>query len=114
MTTEEALRIAKQLDELQIDPCTVGSAIADDRINETYALLQSRPNITREEFLKVMGLEEEFEENRRHDFICSKINPWGISIVKIINGGKFEKCYRLLEKNPNISKEDFLKKMKLK
>ena len=57
------------LQNLGIDMYAIGAAIDDDNIDKAYQLVQDNPNITKEEFLRTMRIEEYVENTIPHKYI---------------------------------------------
>lgn len=53
------LLVMNYLQSLGIDMITIGKAIEDKNLEKSYLLIQSNPQITKDEFLKRMQIEEE-------------------------------------------------------
>lgn len=56
---EKGISIMDFLQSLGLDMITIGQAIEDNNIERSYQLIQSNPNITKDEFLTKMGIKEE-------------------------------------------------------
>ena len=56
------------LQNLGIDMYAIGAAIDDDNIDKAYQLVQDNPNITKEEFLRTMRIEEYVENTIPHKY----------------------------------------------
>ena len=46
------------LESLELDMITIGRAICDKNLERSYQLIKENPNISKEEFLTAMGIEE--------------------------------------------------------
>ncbi len=51
--------ISNRLKEIECEPITITEAVSDENFDKCYKLLKDNPNITKEEFLSIMGIEED-------------------------------------------------------
>ena len=51
--------VSNYLEKLKVHPITIAMAVADDKYQKSYRIIQENPQITKEEFLKKMELEED-------------------------------------------------------
>lgn len=56
---EKGVAIMDFLQGLGIDMITIGQAIDDKNLEKSFQLIQSNPDITKDEFLTKMGIKEE-------------------------------------------------------
>ncbi len=56
---EKGVAIMDFLQGLGIDMITIGQAIVDKNLEKSFQLIQSNPDITKDEFLTKMGIKEE-------------------------------------------------------
>ncbi len=55
---QKALLVMDYLQGLNTDMIAVGRAISDPNLEKSYQLIKENPKITKEEFLRIMGIEE--------------------------------------------------------
>ena len=55
---EKGIFVMNYLKELDIHPITIAESVSNDNYRKSYQLIQENPNITKEEFLEAMGIEE--------------------------------------------------------
>lgn len=55
---EMGITVMDYLQSLGLNMTTILGAICDGQLEKSYKLIQENPNITKEEFLKKMGIEE--------------------------------------------------------
>ncbi len=55
---EKGTLVSKYLEKKGVHPVTIAEAVSDDNYIKSYKLIQENPNITKEEFLKKMNIEE--------------------------------------------------------
>ncbi len=56
---QKGILVMDYLQSLGVDMTTVGLAIDDRRLEQSYKLIKENPKITKAEFLQAMGIEEE-------------------------------------------------------
>ena len=59
--------ISNRLKEIECEPITITEVICDEYFDKTYKLLKENPNITKEEFLSIMGIEENTFDESDHN-----------------------------------------------
>ena len=52
------ISFSKYLEKLNVHPVTIAESVSDNNYIKSYNLIQENPNITKEEFLKKMNIEE--------------------------------------------------------
>ena len=55
---EKGTLVSNYLEKLNVHPVTIAEAVSDNNYIKSYNLIQENPNITKEEFLKKMNIEE--------------------------------------------------------
>lgn len=56
---QKGMSVMKFLQNLGMNMITVGEAIEDKNLEKSYQIIQQNPQITKEEFLEKMDIEEE-------------------------------------------------------
>lgn len=85
ITWEQYDYIDRRLTEIGCEPMTLVDAICDDNFEKSYQVLMENPNITKEEFLSVMGIEEDSFDDSDHN-------------LRIYKYTYCEKCGQLVDK----------------
>ena len=67
ITWEQYDYIDRRLQEIGCDPMTLIDAICDDNYERSYQVLMDNPDITKEEFLTIMGIEEDTFDESDHN-----------------------------------------------
>lgn len=55
---EKGLLVINYLQNMGLNMSTVGTAIEDNKLEKSYQTIKQNPKITKQEFLKIMGIEE--------------------------------------------------------
>lgn len=55
---QKGMFVMRFLQKLEINMMTIGHAIEDKNLEKSYQTIQNTPQITKEEFLKIMEIEE--------------------------------------------------------
>ena len=56
---QKGISVMNYLQDLGLNMLTIGHAIEDKNLEKSYQLIQQNPKITKDEFLKTMGIKEE-------------------------------------------------------
>ena len=56
---QKGISVMNYLQDLSLNMLTIGHAIEDKNLEKSYQLIQQNPKITKDEFLKTMGIKEE-------------------------------------------------------
>ena len=97
-----------------VDTINILDAVDDDHFEETYQLILDNPDITKEEFLNIMGFEDESIESERRGIICkeakylSSIGFVWMEVVVAADDDNWDIIQRLLQEKPQISRTEFL------
>lgn len=109
---DKAIFVMDYLRGVGLDMTTVGDAICDENLERSYEIITQNPNITKYEFIEQLGIEYDEEEILVHGFLCHLLmNPY--QIMEAMDEDNFEKTLQIMQTQPDISREEFLKVMQL-
>ena len=98
------------LESLGFDTVTILEAICDENLDKSYEIITQNPAINKSEFVEKLGIDYDEEEIRMHDFLC-RLRMYPYQIAEATNEDNYNKTLEIMQKYPNISREEFLEIM---
>ena len=97
-----------------VDTINILDAVDDDHFEETYQLILDNPNITKEDFLSIMGFEDETIYSERGALIGQEYAYWrsiGLTHMEVkmaTDDDNWDIVCRIMQEKPQISRSEFL------
>lgn len=102
--------VTNYLQSIGLDLLTIGEAICDENLQKSYVLIKNNPTIDKLTFVKMMEIEYDEEELALEEFLRRLKMMW-YHIEEALDEDNYDKTLEIFQTNPDISKEEFLKKM---
>lgn len=102
--------VTNYLQNIGLDLLTIGEAICDENLQKSYALIKNNPTIDKLTFVKMMEIEYDEEELALEEFLRRLKMMW-YHIEEALDDDNYDKTLEIFQTTPDISKEEFLKKM---
>lgn len=98
------------LSSIGLDMLTIGDAICDENLEKSYEIITRNPAINKYEFVELLGIDYDEEEILMYRFLCRLQMP-PYYMEEAMNEDNYEKTLEIMKKQPQISREAFLKLM---
>ena len=107
---KKGIAVMDYLESIGLDMETIGDAICDENLEKSYEIITRNPTITKYEFVEKLGIEYDEEEILIHEFLCH-LQMHSYHIAEAMDEDNYEKTLEIMQTQPNISREEFVKVM---
>lgn len=107
---KKGIAVMDYLESIGLDMETIGDAICDENLEKSYEIITRNPTITKYEFVEQLGIEYDEEEILIHEFLCH-LQMHSCHISEAMDEDNYEKTLEIMQTQPHISREEFMKVM---
>lgn len=107
---DKGIFVMDYLRGIGLDGETILDPICDENIDRSYEIITQNPIISKYEFVEKLGIEYDEEEILIHEFLCH-LQMHLYHIAEAMNEDNYEKTLEIMQTQPHISREEFMKVM---
>lgn len=108
---KKGIFVLEYLRSIGLDWETVLEAVCDENLENSYEIIARNPTITKYEFVEQAGIEYDEEETQIRAFLCHlQMHPYFIE--QAMDEENYEKTLEIMETQPHIRREEFMKVMR--